>query len=99
MGWRVVIVKSFFDVVTPVANIISESSTNIGNVDARYSKKADGVYIHRGKYFFRDEQKRYSLTTRQDGHILIIMGKGTSQPTIYHSKEVDEILNAMNHYA
>ena len=91
--------EEFFDVVTPIVNIISESSTNIGNVDARYSKNAEGIYVHSGKHFFRDNQKRYSLTTRQDGHILIVMGKGTSQPIIYHSKDVEEILSAMNNYA
>lgn len=89
----------FFAVAKPIVNIISESSGNNGTVDTRYSNHDKGVYVKSGEDCSQDSGgKRKSLTTRKDGHILMILG-GDGDPVFYHSTDIELIINAINKLA
>lgn len=88
--------EDFFAVAKPIVNIISESSGNNGTVDTRYSTHDKGVYVRSGEDCSQDSGgKRKSLTTRKDGHILMVLGSD-GDPVIYHSTEIEKIIHAMN---
>lgn len=88
--------EDFFEVANPIVNIISESHGNNGTVDRRYSNHDKGVYVRSGEDCSQDTGgKRKSLTTRKDGHILMVLGSD-GDPVFYHSTAIEQIINAMN---
>lgn len=94
--------EDFFDVVNPLVNIVSEKSGEDGKVDDRYTQKIKhGVFLKSGKHPIVQEQggKRKRLTTRQDGHLLIVMGQDEAQPVFYHSSEVCDLFEVLDELA
>lgn len=88
----------FFQTARPLVNIVSEKSGEDSTVDKRYSTVIEnGVYVKSGVPATQDRgEKRKMLTTRKDGHILIIMGHESSAPVFYHSKNVSDLFAVLN---
>lgn len=83
--------EDLFNIVTPIINIASEKNENAGKCADAYSKKSSGMYVDQGNVNHLSDEKRNFLTTRKDGHIVMILGHDSS-PKIYHSSNYEDLM-------
>lgn len=81
-----------FNIVTPIINIASEKEENAGKCADAYSKKSSGMYVDQGDVNYLFQDKRHFLTTRKDGHMVMILGHDSPSPKIYHSSNCDDLI-------
>lgn len=92
-------VDTLFNIVTPLINIASERAETTGKCSKCYSEKASGAHILQGNPIVQAEGKRKFLTTRNDGHIAMILGCDSPSPKIYCSKNPNDLMDFINKFS
>lgn len=91
--------EDLFNITIPLVNIASEKNETSGRCSDYYSQKAQGAYIYEGNQISQAVDKRKFITTRKDGHIVMIFGHDTLSPKIYHSCNSENLMNFINLYS
>lgn len=92
--------KLFHDTCTPILNIISEGRGTRGDTPSQYSTNSVGMEIHKflqGNDEVQTETRKM-VSTRNDGHILIVFGGGDKDLQVYTSHDLDNLMEIAEPY-